>query len=454
MNSLHKTLFHYAYSGNPHIEAACSSTTYQPAHGKQKTNGEIRRCRGNGTITQPAHTSPHQRGCPRISSERTLCSHVFLHHHNAPFASGHRHGATSLCCALSRAQHAFASGTHILVPAPMTSKNQPQAEAMALCEQIHTVDVSRLRKPLGPLSRNRMYDIDQAIALTLSIGRNPDSYILFKKWEKYIQLHGIDMAGEIQALAGHTTRQRVEALSRALALPPNHSSPTTAASRKDSCSPDRDSTRDDSTIHNPPCRPRRPRQRHRCPHCRVLRRRHHQRLAIQRPGHLPLYASGYFACYTDLAIEHGYVWTTGDATGALVTMPYQAWELAGQNADLKMRMIEATGPYFDQIIILDAALTSLHPTSIDHLYFAFIAVAPEHHSKGIGSQLLQEMFDLADRLQLPIYGEASCERNSRLYTRLGMPKCGEPLTLPGAATPIFPLWRWPTTARSVPLLEE
>lgn len=108
--------------------------------------------------------------------------------------------------------------THILVPAPITSKNQPQAEAMALCEQIHTVDVSRLRKQLDTLSRNRMHDIDQAIALTLSIGRNPDSYALFKKWEKYIQLHGIDMAGEIQALAGHTTDQRVEALSRALAL--------------------------------------------------------------------------------------------------------------------------------------------------------------------------------------------------------------------------------------------
>jgi mRNA interferase MazF len=108
--------------------------------------------------------------------------------------------------------------THIMVPAPMTGRNQPQGEVMALCEQIHTVDVSRLRKPLGALSRNRMHEIDQAIALTLSIGRNPDSYGLFKKWEQYIQVHGIDMAGEIQALAGHTTDQRVEALTRALQL--------------------------------------------------------------------------------------------------------------------------------------------------------------------------------------------------------------------------------------------
>ena len=108
--------------------------------------------------------------------------------------------------------------THIMVPAPLTGRNQTQTEAMALCEQIHTVDVSRLRKPLGTLDRSRMQEIDQALALTLSIGRNPDSYGLFKKWEKYIQLHGIDMAAEIQALAGHTADQRVEALTRVVEL--------------------------------------------------------------------------------------------------------------------------------------------------------------------------------------------------------------------------------------------
>lgn len=108
--------------------------------------------------------------------------------------------------------------THIMVPAPMTGANQPPAEAMALCEQIHTVDVSRLRKPLGSLSRNRMHEIDQALALTLSIGRNPDGNGLFKKWEKYIQVYGMDMAEFIRALAGETADQRVEALMRAYAL--------------------------------------------------------------------------------------------------------------------------------------------------------------------------------------------------------------------------------------------
>lgn len=108
--------------------------------------------------------------------------------------------------------------THIPLTAPTAGNSQDETEALALCEQIHTVDTSRLRKRMGYLGRNKMVEIDQAIALTLSLGRNPDTSSLFKKWEQYILLHGIDMAAEIQALAGHTTDQRVEAMARALQL--------------------------------------------------------------------------------------------------------------------------------------------------------------------------------------------------------------------------------------------
>lgn len=56
--------------------------------------------------------------------------------------------------------------------------------------------------------------------------------------------------------------------------------------------------------------------------------------------------------------------------------------------------------------------------------------------------MLRELFELADQLQLPIYGEASSERNSRLYTRIGMPPHDGPaLSLPCAATQILPFWR-------------
>lgn len=103
--------------------------------------------------------------------------------------------------------------THITVPS-----FDGHGEVMALCEQVHTVDASRLRYKLGTVPESRIRDLDAALALSLSIGRNPDTYSAFRKWEEHVKLHGIDMAGEIRALSGQTTDQRVEALTLALEL--------------------------------------------------------------------------------------------------------------------------------------------------------------------------------------------------------------------------------------------
>lgn len=115
---------------------------------------------------------------------------------------------------LSTATRKKSGPTHIEVPAP----DGRTGTAMALCEQVHTVDASRLKHRMGSLDDEHMSQISAALALTLSIGRNPDTYSLFRKWEEHIKLHGIDMAKEIDALAGTTTDDRVEALSRALRL--------------------------------------------------------------------------------------------------------------------------------------------------------------------------------------------------------------------------------------------
>ncbi|MCI4659621.1 type II toxin-antitoxin system PemK/MazF family toxin [Cryobacterium zhongshanensis] len=114
---------------------------------------------------------------------------------------------------LSTAARKRSGPTHIPVPAP-----DGKGDAMALCEQIHTVDASRLRRKMGAIPEDRTREIDAALSLSLSIGRNPDTYSAFHKWEEHIKLHGIDMAEEIRALAGQTTDQRVEALTRALEL--------------------------------------------------------------------------------------------------------------------------------------------------------------------------------------------------------------------------------------------
>jgi mRNA interferase MazF len=103
--------------------------------------------------------------------------------------------------------------THVQLPAP-----DGKGEAMALCEQVHTVDASRLRHKMGAVPEDRIRDLDAALALSLSIGRNPDTHSAFRKWEEHVKLYGIDMAEEIRALSGETTDQRVQALTLALEL--------------------------------------------------------------------------------------------------------------------------------------------------------------------------------------------------------------------------------------------
>jgi mRNA-degrading endonuclease toxin of MazEF toxin-antitoxin module len=114
---------------------------------------------------------------------------------------------------LSTAVNKRSGPTHVEVPSP-----DGKGTAMALCEQIHTVDASRLRRKMGSVPEESFRDLNAAMALSLSIGRNPNTHGAFRKWEEHIKFNGIDIAKEINALAGLTTDQRVEALARALSL--------------------------------------------------------------------------------------------------------------------------------------------------------------------------------------------------------------------------------------------
>lgn len=103
--------------------------------------------------------------------------------------------------------------THVQLPA-----FEGKGDTMALCEQVHTVDASRLRKKMGTVPQGRMRDLDAAVALSLSIGRNPDTHGLFRKWEEHVKLNGIDIQQEIDALSGRTETEQIEAYRLALEL--------------------------------------------------------------------------------------------------------------------------------------------------------------------------------------------------------------------------------------------
>lgn len=59
-------------------------------------------------------------------------------------------------------------------------------QAVALCEQIHSADNSRLQTYIGKISEEKMVDIEAGMLFGLEINRGVSPQGIFKKWEKYI----------------------------------------------------------------------------------------------------------------------------------------------------------------------------------------------------------------------------------------------------------------------------
>ena len=80
-----------------------------------------------------------------------------------------------------------------LLSVPVTTND---TESIAMCEQIHTVDIRRLQSIMGEIDSTQMRDVDAALALSLG---NSDTHIAsyFLKWENYIKTYAIPV-GENQ----------------------------------------------------------------------------------------------------------------------------------------------------------------------------------------------------------------------------------------------------------------
>lgn len=96
------------------------------------------------------------------------------------------------------------SPTHIFV-------QSGSKRAMALCEQIHTVDISRVGEYIGTVSPNDMDDIDGALLFSLGINHGKTPAGIFHKWEKYIHEYGYPSEDE-------TTNDTVAKLRNELAV--------------------------------------------------------------------------------------------------------------------------------------------------------------------------------------------------------------------------------------------
>lgn len=90
--------------------------------------------------------------------------------------------------------HKLASPTHVNI----RITNRP---SIAMCEQIHTVDKSRLGDLLDTVRETDMDKIDQAMVLSIGIAdKNLHAANIFHKWELYVNRYNLQLGLQLEKL--------------------------------------------------------------------------------------------------------------------------------------------------------------------------------------------------------------------------------------------------------------
>jgi GNAT superfamily N-acetyltransferase len=120
-----------------------------------------------------------------------------------------------------------------------------------------------------------------------------------------------------------------------------------------------------------------------------------------------------------VGLARGTVWTTDELAGAAVWAAPGNWRLPWlTQLRLGRAYTRAFGARLPRAGRLLARVEARHPRR-PHYYLPFVGVAPEHQGRGLGTALMQPTLERCARDGLPAYLEATCERNARLYARLG-----------------------------------
>ena len=83
--------------------------------------------------------------------------------------------------------------------------------SIALCEQIHTVDKSRLDGYMGTISDTEQEQIDKAVCFCLGLDKS-NCTTVFKKWENYIKKNQINLKKEQEHFAETQKEQAISIL--------------------------------------------------------------------------------------------------------------------------------------------------------------------------------------------------------------------------------------------------
>ncbi|NJP35817.1 GNAT family N-acetyltransferase [Micromonospora thermarum] len=155
----------------------------------------------------------------------------------------------------------------------------------------------------------------------------------------------------------------------------------------------------------------------------------------------------YFDIFIRHGLRHGMVEVNDNLTGAAIWFPQN--HTTPEPDDYDTQLAAACGPWTDRFKLLDDTLAQQHPAGVLHHYLAFLAVAPNAQSRGIGSALLERHHRWLDRNGIPAFLEASEPRNRDLYLRHGY-QANKPFHLPQDGPPLWPMWRDPKPAQPPP----
>ncbi|MEU3185374.1 GNAT family N-acetyltransferase [Streptomyces sp. NPDC006923] len=149
----------------------------------------------------------------------------------------------------------------------------------------------------------------------------------------------------------------------------------------------------------------------------------------------------FLGMFVDVGLAEGRVDIMEDGTAMALWLQVPAGAPEEED-DLPARMREVADPDNERAELIGRLMGAIHPHDRAHEYLLMIAVSPAHQGRGLGRALIEPVLERCDREGVPAYLEASSERSSRLYERLGFAFTGTTLDLPDGPS-MWPMWREP-----------
>jgi GNAT superfamily N-acetyltransferase len=160
---------------------------------------------------------------------------------------------------------------------------------------------------------------------------------------------------------------------------------------------------------------------------------------VPDPGQRQTIARDWYRLYIAHAIDGaGQVVMTEDANAAAVW--FDRTTEATEPEGYEKHLANLAGVHLPRFQHLDLQMEANHPTD-PHWHLLFLAVQPEHWSRGLGGELMNYTHSRLDTKGIPAYLEATGEQNRALYRRHGYTDMNPPTIAVTDDTVLYRMWR-------------